>query len=97
MDNMEVEKVHDLLDKAYFKFASSMPKMPHEYSHRETWINDSDFVDVVLFIRANGIKQRFFDKEYIYYYYNGFKYWTMGNPVCYNDKTKTFILNRAKI
>jgi hypothetical protein len=91
------EEVNKLLDNAKFVFAKSMPKIPHEYSHRNTWANDSFFCDVVLWIRENGIRQSFFKKEFIYYYYNGYKYWTMGNPVSYEDKTKTFILNRAKI
>jgi len=93
---MDKETVHRLLDNAFFKFANSMPKNPHEYSHRETWENDSYFCDVVLFIRKNGIEERFFKTSFIYYYYNGYKYWTMGNPISYEDKSKTFILNRAK-
>jgi len=40
---MDKETVHRLLDNAFFKFANSMPKNPHEYSHRETWENDSYF------------------------------------------------------
>lgn len=94
---MDKELVHKLLDIASFKIAKSMPKIPHEYSHRELWVNDKDFCDVVQFIRDNGKKERFISKEYFYYYYNGYKYWTLGNPLCYIDKTKTFILNRAKV
>lgn len=94
---MNSEEVHNLLDLAIFKFAKSMPKIPHEYSHRRSWKNDKDFCDVVQFIRDNGIKQPFYRVYFIYYYYNGYKYWTMGNPLSYTDKTKTFILNRAKV
>ena len=53
------ETVCSLLNQAYFKEALSMPKIPHAYSHRENWINDKDFVDVVLFIREHGIEERF--------------------------------------
>lgn len=94
---MNKEKINNLILNAKFKVAKSMPNIPHEYSHRETWINDKDFVDVVLFIRENGIKEKFWKKEYVYYYLNGYKYWTLGNHVSYYDKTKTYILNRAKI
>lgn len=91
----------DIIDKlllnAVFVFAKSMPKIPHEYTNRNTWEKDSDFVDCVLFIRINGVEERFFKRTYIYYYANGFKYWTMGNPVSFTDKTKTFIINRAKL
>lgn len=94
---MEEDKVKELLDSVSFRFAKTMPKNPHEYSHRKDWDIDKDFVDVVLFIRENGIKEKFWRKEFIYYYHNGYKYWTMGNPVSYIDRTKTYILNRAKV
>lgn len=94
MDKAEVER---LLDKATFKFARTMPKIPHEYSQRENWENDHEFCDVVQFIRDYGQKEMFWKKEYIYYHYNGYKYWTMGNPLSYTDKKKTYILNRAKV
>lgn len=74
-----------------------MLSYPHSYTLRETWENDSEFVEAVLFIREHGIRERFYYKTYIYYYLNEYKYWTMGNPVSYTDKTKTFIINRAKI
>jgi hypothetical protein len=90
------EQVHKLLSEAKFKFAFSMPTIPHEYSHRDQWVNDKDFCDVVQFIRDNGIQEKFFKREFTYYYFNGHKYWTMGNPLSYTDRKKTYILNRAK-
>ena len=78
-----------LLKNAKFVFAKSMPKMPHHYTLRETW--DSNTFDyVVQKIRELGVPERFFKKTYIYYYANGYKYWTMGNPT---DQTK--LINRA--
>jgi len=94
---MDKDKVHELLDNAHFKLAKTMPKNPHWYSHRERWLNDKDFCDVVQFIRDNGVKEKFWKKTFIYYYYNGYKYWTMGNPLSYTDRTKTYILNKAEI
>lgn len=94
---MDRLKVNQLLNIADFKFAKSMPTIPHEYSLRETWSNDKDFCDVVKFIRENGVKEKFFKKTYIYYYFNGYKYWTLGNELSYHDKRKTFVLNRARI
>jgi len=94
---MHKEDLHKLLDNQKFIFAKSMANIPHWYSHRNEWKKDEDFCDVVKFIRENGVKEKFYNKEYIYYYYNGFKYWTLGNPLCYFDKTKTYILNKAKI
>jgi hypothetical protein len=91
------EEVNILLNNQNFRFAKSMPKMPHWYSNRNEWKNDKDFCDVVQFIRDNGNEEYFFSKKYFYYYYNGYKYWTLGNPLCYIDKTKTYILNKAKM
>ncbi len=91
------EDVSEILKNQSFKFAKSMPKIPHEYSHRENWLSDKEFVDVVLFIRQNGKAEKFWKKEFIYLTIGEYKYWTMGNPVCYTNKKKTFILNRAKI
>jgi hypothetical protein len=90
------ERVNQLLDSATWKFAKSMPKFPHDYTLRSTWGVDSEFVDVVKWIRENGTTERWYKKTFIYYYYNGYKYWTMGNPVCYIDKQKTILINRAK-
>ncbi len=81
--------IDTLLKNAKFVFAKSMPKMPHHYTLRETW--DSNTFDyVVQKIRELGAPERFFKKTYIYYYANGYKYWTMGNPT---DQTK--LINRA--
>lgn len=82
--------IDQLLDQAKFVFAKSMPKMPHHYTLRETW--DSNTFDyVVQKIRELGVPERFFKKTYIYYYANGYKYWTMGNPI-----NETRLINRAK-
>jgi len=81
--------IDTLLKNAKFVFAKSMPKLPHHYTLRETW--DSNTFDyVVQKIRELGVPERFFKKTYIYYYANGYKYWTMGNPT---DQTK--LINRA--
>lgn len=94
---MNKDKIEFLLNSVSYRFAKSMPTIPHEYSHRNDWINDKDFCDVVMYIRENGKKKKFWKKEFIYYQCGEYEYWTMGNPLSYTDKTKTFILNRAKI
>lgn len=94
---MDKDKIHNLLNSANYIFAKTMANIPHEYTKRDWWRIDSDFVDVVIYIRKFGKEESFFGKKYIYYYLDGYKYWTMGNPVSYADKSKTFILNRARI
>ena len=77
--------------KTKFTFAKTMKDIPHSWSARKDWHSDESFDKMVIFIRENGVKEKFLSKEYTYFYANGFKYWTMGNPV---EKTK--IINRAK-
>lgn len=90
------QEVCDLLDSAKWTFAKSMPENPHDWSFRGDWKSDKLFVDVVRYIRRHGVSGRFFKTKFIYFFHNGFKYWTMGNPVSYKNKKKTYILNRAK-
>jgi len=71
-------------------FAKSMAHIPHEYVVRQG-PGDAAFVNAVLFIRAHGRAEKFFKKSYTYFYCDGWKYWTMGNPI-----DETTIINRAK-
>ena len=89
---MTNERVAELLEKQKFTFAKTMANIPHAWSERKEWTNDKDFVDVVLFMREHGKTEYFFKKPYVYFYANGYKYWTMGN-----DMTITRIINRAKV
>ena len=81
-----------LLHGAPFRFAKTMPHIPHEYTRRKDWPCESSFEWVVRFIRENGVTESFGRKSYIYFYANGFKYWTMGSPV-----ERTILINRAKV
>ncbi len=69
-----------------------MPKIPHEYTVRMKWENQNDFWSVAKYIRDNGVDEPFFKKTFRYFYYDGYKYWTMGNPY-----PITKIINRAKV
>lgn len=66
---------------------------PHEYLCKD-YLDKEDypiFDKVVTFIRRNGISESFWRRSYIYFYLNGYKYWTMGDAV-----EDTIILNRTK-
>lgn len=73
-------------------FAKTMVSWPHWYVVRNRCVLDAEFVQFVEHIRLNGYVKRFGRKAYTYYDYNGFSYWTMGNPI-----DETTIVNRAKI
>ncbi len=81
------------LQRAEWHWAKSYAKTaPHWYVVRGEFADDKTFDDVVLFMRENGVDERFYSKTFTYYYHGGFKYWTMGNPV-----EQTTIINRAKV
>ena len=81
-----------LLVAAPYRFAKSMPQMPHWYTRRADWLTDSDFVAVVKFIRSAGETRHFKGRAYQYLDHEGFTYWTMGSPL-----PETVLINRAKL
>ena len=78
------------LANAKFKFASTMPLTPHEYTLRKDW-DSNEFDKVVVYIRENGVQERFENRDYTYFYHDDWKYWTMGAPLA-----ETILINRAK-
>lgn len=89
---MDIKRFEEYIKKVRWQEAKSYSKTaPHEYTIR-WWRKDleQDFIDVVLFIRANGVQEKFFRKTFIYFYHGGYKYWTMGDPL-----ETTWVLNRA--
>lgn len=89
---MNKEDVNEELNKQYYKFAKTMARIPHSYTLKENWEDKKLFDYIVQYIRDNGVKEKFFKKSYIYYYANGYKYWTMGNSI---EVTK--LINKAKV
>lgn len=89
---IDQETAEAALLSASFRFAKTMPKIPHEYTRRREWSDEILFENVVKFIRENGRQERFWRSIYTYYYLDGWKYWTMGEPVA-----ETILINRAKV
>lgn len=90
MDDVK-EKVESLLKSATYKVASTMPDIPHSYTLKHLWSNIKDFNLVVQYIRDYGVEESFGRKKFMYYYLDGYKYWTMGNTL---EITK--LINKAK-
>lgn len=82
--------IDELLAKATYQFAKTMPGIPHDYTLKQNW-NPDEFEQVVAYIRKHGQPAKFYSKTYIYYYANGYKYWTMGSPI-----EETILINREK-
>lgn len=91
-----IQRFYDLVNENAWTFAKSMKYIPHWYVVRDRFKNDEDFVFMVEYIRQYGVKEKFGKREFIYFYLNGFKYWTMGHPINLDGKPHTIIINRAK-
>jgi GNAT superfamily N-acetyltransferase len=88
---MNKQEAAQLLSEASFKFAKTMPDMPHWYTLAVTWNERSVFEAVVQFIRDHGVAEKFKGRRYVYFYHKGYKYWTMGFPL-----PVTKLINRAE-
>jgi len=84
--------VSEKLESAKFRFAKTMPTIPHEYSLKKSWESERDFEFIVSYIRENGVAEMFGRKQFIYLYIGDYKYWTMGSPI-----ERTILINRAKV
>lgn len=88
---MQEQEAIKHLQAMKWHFAKSMPKIPHWYARRREYADTEAFFDVVKFIREFGVEEAFFKKSYIYFYHEGYKYWTMGSPL-----PKTILINKAE-
>ena len=84
--------ITQILESKAYRFAKTMPEIPHFYTLKREWDNLKEFEKAVSYIRKNGQKELWKDGEhYTYLYVNGWKYWTMGSPV-----SETILINRAE-
>ena len=70
-----------LLEERPWTFAKTMPHIPHFWSAKKDWPNPEDFDACAEGIQHYGREERF--KNFapkVYYYANGFRYWTMSEP-----------------
>ncbi len=74
---------------APWRFAKTMPHIPHEYTLRRQH-DPAVFEAAVRFIREHGHRARWGRHTHLYFNLNGKKYWTLGWPV-----EQTVVLNRA--
>jgi len=74
--------------KTYAKFA------PHYYvvKNKENLLEQAAFLDASKFIKNKGYKGKFYNREYKYYKFSGWKYWTTGPP-----SGEITVINREKI
>jgi hypothetical protein len=75
---------------SHWRFAHTMPENPHEYVVRNH-TNEAHFLDAASFIQGRGSEVVFHGRPYRCVTLDGWRYWTMGNPLA-----ETTIINRAR-
>ena len=81
MTESEAQWFRDFVERHSWRFARTMPHMPHWYVTREVVANDADFERAVILIREHGERRPFGSRKYTYLDVDGYSYWTMGAPV----------------
>ena len=89
---MEIDEIRSIIGRSYWKFAKTMPHIPHYYTLRKHAKRDEDFVALVEFIHSHGYDDRLGRYFHRYLYLDGWKYWTMGEAL-----ESTDLINRARI
>lgn len=79
------------VDGHRWKFAKSMPKIPHWYVVRKTCRDDEEFVLAMRAIGEFGYDDNFFKVRVRYIDLDGHRFWTLGYTY-----ESTYILNRAE-
>ena len=73
-------------------FAKTMPEIPHWYTLRRKATSSGDFSAFVQEIRFRGAQRPFGRRMFTYLDFDGWTYWTMGEPV-----EETTLINRARL
>ena len=91
-NELNYDKLRDMIARCQWRFAKTMPFAPHEYIVRDKCpLTDEEFVYFVDMQRRFGVKERWGKYNNPYLYIDDYKYWTMGAP--YDETT---VINRAK-
>jgi SAM-dependent methyltransferase len=86
-------EISALLSAEHWTWAKTMPGVPHEYIVRDRCrMTDAQFEAVVRLQRETGTHEVWGRYNFPYLYVDGYKYWTMGDPI-----PDTIILNRQKV
>jgi hypothetical protein len=89
---MTVTSIRPIIDTLSFRFASTMPQIPHEYTVRSAE-NEAAYVALFNAIQEHGQAERYkgHQKKYLYPG-DGWKYWAMTTEL-----GQSRVINRMKI
>ena len=92
MEELNYDRIREMIARCTWKFAKTMPFAPHEYIVRDKCpLTEEEFVYFVEMQRRFGAKERWGKYNNPYLYIDDYKYWTMGAPI-----EETTVINRAK-
>ena len=77
------------LESAPYRYAFTMPGIPHYYTLQDEWEDFSQFTWTVWEMRKHEVVRPFADRQQHYLDVNGFSYWTMGSR-----EEETILINR---
>ena len=84
---------HNLIARVHWTWAKTYVSIPHEYIVRgRCGLTDEEFAYLVHAQREHGIPEQWHKYNFPYLYIDGYKYWTMGDPI-----EDTTIINRQKV
>lgn len=89
---MVMNDFEHFISSSSWRFAKTMPLIPHEYTLRKNAGSEEAFEAAVTFIRENGYTEYFGRNSYRYLNVDGWRYWSMGYPV-----NETTVINRARV
>jgi GNAT superfamily N-acetyltransferase len=87
------EKLIETLERQSWKFAHTMPYLPHWHVWIDRWTSQEDMDYCVAAITALGQWEFHFKEPHHYFYANGWRYWWMngrdGTPIVINRERET--------
>ncbi len=89
---MNDDEVRKFIDDQEWVFAKTMPQIPHWYTLKRKARSEDDFAAFVQEIRLRGVVRPFGRRTFTYFDFEGWTYWTMGEPVA-----DTTLINRARL
>jgi len=96
----------EFISSKSWRFAKTMPTIPHWYIVRANPTNEDDdnFVDFAQLIRDKGVHMKWGKYNFPYLILDGYKYWSMGYPLRkyplgseLDKEVDTAIINRARL
>lgn len=91
-NEVNYDKLHEMIARCEWTFAKTMPWCPHEYIViGRCPLTTEEFEYFVNMQREHGVKEHWGKYYLSYLYIDGYKYWTMGAPI-----EETTVINRTK-